>query len=110
MPANNVVTIPVKNASCVSTNKTTNNAAAAKGIAKFQNIGSFRGAEVIRPAIASLRVNPTRIKTVCTTMADPTKANERLVVSDSGVVLLRCSVNFQTAQYTANTISTSPIK
>src|SRR6266851_6882471 len=97
-PANNAVTIPVRNASCVSTNITTNNAAAAKGMAKSQIIGSLKGAVVILPAIASLNVNPIRISAVSTTIAEPTSANARHLESEITDAVLQCSVNFHTTQ------------
>src|SRR5882672_4045128 len=98
MPANNAVTIPVRNASCVSTSMTTNSDAAAKGIAKFQKVGSLNGAAFMPLATLSASVKPTRINAVSTTMADPTSANARVFESDKADAALRCSVNFQTAQ------------
>ena len=87
--------MPVRKASCVSTSITTSSAAAAKGIAKFQSIGSLNGAVFMRLATLSQR-KPTRINAVCTTIAEPTRANARVFESDSAEAVLRCSVNFQT--------------
>ena len=104
MPANSAVTIPVRKASCVSTSMTTNSEAAAKGIAKFQRLGSLKGAVFIPFATLSLSVKPTRIKPVSTTIAEPTRKNARVFDRDSADAVLLCSVNFHTAQYTAKTI------
>jgi hypothetical protein len=82
----------------VSTSITTRSAAAAKGIAKFQSIGSLNGAVVILLAIASPNKKLTRISAVSTTMAEPTSANALAFERDKAEALLRCSVNFQTVQ------------
>src|SRR5882672_7218017 len=110
MPANNAVTIPVRNASCVSTSITTNSEAAAKGMAKFQKVGSLNGAVFMPLATLSLSVKPTRINPVSTTMAEPTRANALVFERDNTDAVLRCSVNFHTAQYTAKTIINRPSK
>ena len=74
--------MPVRNASCVSTSITTSSAAAAKGIAKFQSVGSLNGAVFMPLATLSLSVKPTRINAVSTTIAEPTRANARVFESD----------------------------
>ena len=97
MPANSAVMIPVRNASWVSTNIATSSAAAAKGIAKFQMVGSLNGA-CIRAATLSPNVKPTLISAVWTRIAEPTSANAFCLLKLSALPLLLCSANFQAAQ------------
>src|SRR5678815_6162059 len=103
MPAKSAVTIPVRKANWVSTSIATRSAAAANGMANDQIVGSFIGALFIWKATLSLTVTPTRINAVSTMIAEPTSANAFRFERASPDVVLRCSVNFQAAQYTAAT-------